>query len=153
MHRRETEKRGGKNSTRHQWPRNTNKRNLARLALEGVPEIRMFISQLHPCSQTAIFILIVFFQQFFPLSGTALWFILPGEIRNIQQGTKNNADGAGLIGYDHLKSINGSRAGDLQCHKHNRCFCVPWTFLRGESPGTKDTALDEGQSIYKERMK
>ena len=37
-----------------------------RRALESVPEIRMFISQLHPPSQAAILILFVFFQQLLP---------------------------------------------------------------------------------------
>jgi len=42
-----------------------------RLALESIPEIRMFISQFHPRSQPAVFILVVFFQKFLtaPLTG------------------------------------------------------------------------------------
>ena len=154
MHCRETEKKGKKNCARHQCLLECQQeKREARLALEGVPEIRMFISQLHPCSQTAIFIFIVVFQQFLPSSDTGLWFILPWQVRDIQQGTKDNADGAVLIGYEYLKLLNESRAGDLQYHKHNRCFCVPWSFLRRESPSAKDTALSKNESIYKEGMK
>ena len=68
-----------------------------RLALESVPEVRMLISQLHPPSQAAIPILFVFFQQFLPSPHVGFWIILPGQVRNIQQGTKNDADGAGLM--------------------------------------------------------
>ena len=49
----------------------------------------------------------------------------------------------------YLELLNGSRASDLQYHNHNRRFCVPWTFLRGEAPSAKDTALRENESIYK----
>jgi len=64
-------------------------------ALESVPEIRMFISQLHPRSQPAIFIIGVFFQQFLSSPDAHLQFILPGQIRDIHQGTKDDTNGAG----------------------------------------------------------
>jgi hypothetical protein len=41
-------------------------------ALESVPKIRMFIPQFHPLSQAAIFILVVFFQQFLPSPNAGL---------------------------------------------------------------------------------
>jgi len=58
----------------------------------------MFISQLHPRSQVTVFILVVFFQQYLPPPGASLRFILPGEVRDVHQGPKDDADRAELIG-------------------------------------------------------
>ena len=116
---------------------------ISKSALESVPEIRMFISQLHPRSQPAIFIFVVFFQHFLTSPDARLRFILPRQIRDIHQGTKNHADGAGLIygEYDSIEFMIGARARDLQYEEQNHRFPVLWPFLLGEAPCAKDPTL------------
>ena len=58
----------------------------------------MFISQLHPRSQATVFILVVFFQQYLPPPGASLQLIPPGQVRDVHQGTQDDADGAELMG-------------------------------------------------------
>ena len=67
-------------------------------ALERVAKIWMFISQFHPRSQATIFVFVVLFQQLLASPDAGLRFILPVQVRDIQQGTKNDADGTGLNG-------------------------------------------------------